>query len=151
MSIGENALIHPKCEILAWGGPIDIGANTIIEERVRIISDPGANGGNGMVISIGSNNLIEVGAVVQAAVVGDCNVIECKAVLPFGSTVGNGCVVGPAVTLANGQNVPDGTVVYGSERATRKDDSLAEKHKQEQQIRLGVLRPILEKAHKRIT
>lgn len=56
VTIDEGTVVHPRCNILAENGPIVIGKNNIIDEQVTIknVEDK--------VLTIGNNNLIEVGA-----------------------------------------------------------------------------------------
>lgn len=35
--VGEGSILHPRCRILARGGPIRIGRNNVIEELVEIV------------------------------------------------------------------------------------------------------------------
>jgi UDP-3-O-[3-hydroxymyristoyl] glucosamine N-acyltransferase len=63
-------------------------------------------------MTIGSNNLFEIGSQVHSRTIGDHNVIEPKASLAAESTVGNGCVIGAKVAIGVSTHVPDTTVVY---------------------------------------
>ena len=38
VTVGSNAIIHPKARILAYGGPIVIGEGCLIEEQTVILN-----------------------------------------------------------------------------------------------------------------
>jgi len=56
---------------------------------------------------------LEVGAVVEAKRVGQGSVIEINAKVGKGATVGKHCKVGPLCIVAEYEDLPDYTVVYG--------------------------------------
>ena len=110
--ISAGTVIHPCCSIRALGGPITIGEENMIEERA-VIENPAADaGGAPAPMVIGSMNLLSVGCKVVGSDVGNLNVIEAKATLQRGCTIGTGCVVGIAVKLAPGTRIDDGSVAF---------------------------------------
>lgn len=140
ISIGSGTVIHPKATILALQGPISIGSDCIIEETAVIVnrrSDP---------LKIGDENLFEVGCRIEAASIGSYNVFEVRSKVAQNvaigsySVVGAGCIVLPKPITdeqlarifddegesREGQeeeqvieNLPDRTVVYGSDSKRR--------------------------------
>eukprot|EP00026_Physarum_polycephalum_P015094 Phypoly_transcript_15704.p1 GENE.Phypoly_transcript_15704~~Phypoly_transcript_15704.p1 ORF type:complete len:233 (+),score=49.95 Phypoly_transcript_15704:87-701(+) len=106
VSVGEGCILHPKCNILAEGGPIVIGENNIVEELVTIVNKSSS------VLRIGSNNLFEVGAHIECKQVGNNNVIETKGVLGKDSVVGDGCTVCAGARLPEAAQLANGTVLY---------------------------------------
>ena len=63
ISIGDGTVIHPKVELHARTGPIVIGANVLIEDRVRIVNDlPPTADGQKQTLTVGDNSLIDVDA-----------------------------------------------------------------------------------------
>ncbi|KAL6050695.1 Dynactin subunit 6, variant 2 [Balamuthia mandrillaris] len=72
--IGKGTVLHPKCRVIAEGGPIHIGSNNIVEELACIHN----RSTTGETLEIGDNNAIEIGAVVHAKRIGNNNVIEAK-------------------------------------------------------------------------
>jgi len=58
--------------------------------------------------------VIEVGAVVEAKAVGEGTVIEVQAKIGKGAVLGKHCKIGPLCEIADGEVVPDFTVVYGN-------------------------------------
>ncbi|KAL6062665.1 Dynactin subunit 6 [Balamuthia mandrillaris] len=56
--IGKGTVLHPKCRVIAEGGPIHIGSNNIVEELACIHN----RSTTGETLEIGDNNAIEIGA-----------------------------------------------------------------------------------------
>eukprot|EP01051_Picozoa_sp_SAG22_P004560 SAG22_NODE_247_length_13918_cov_7.885375_4_plen_123_part_00 len=81
-------------------------------------------------VTIGDNNHIQVGARIESATLGNANLIEPNAVVSAGCTVGNGCVVGALVKLAQNTELRACTVVYGAQNTTtaleRPEDEIVE-------------------------
>ena len=150
ISIGAGTVIHPGCQILALGGPIQIGANNLIEEQVSIINSPNANQGTGQVTLIGSNNSFAVGCTVESVAVGDGNVVEPKAHLKVGTLIPNGCTIGAAVILDPTEVLEDGTTVWGLEHNRRIDANGQKKNTHALKPRLTMLHKILPSSHKLI-
>ncbi|KAF3837021.1 hypothetical protein F7725_004485 [Dissostichus mawsoni] len=105
----------PKARIIAEAGPIIIGEGNLIEEQALIINRqeentynniypenqlPDSEGAEQKTMTIGTNNVFEVGCVSQALNIGDNNVID-------------GCIVGACCQLNTCEVVPENTVVYG--------------------------------------
>jgi len=65
--------------------------------------------------------VIEVGATIEARVIGEGSLIEVNAVIGRGSTVGKHCKIGPLCTVAENETIPDYTVVFcdGTRRVDR--------------------------------
>ncbi|KAL6050694.1 Dynactin subunit 6 [Balamuthia mandrillaris] len=122
--IGKGTVLHPKCRVIAEGGPIHIGSNNIVEELACIHN----RSTTGETLEIGDNNAIEIGAVVHAKRIGNNNVIEAKAKLGEGCVIGNGCTIGMAVVVGSNDSVSDGTVVFGERNAQRKAEDAKEAH-----------------------
>jgi dynactin-6 len=55
ITIGTGSVLHPKCTIVAMGGPIVIGIHCIIEENVVIVNR------SKQTMIIGDYNLFQVG------------------------------------------------------------------------------------------
>lgn len=65
------------------------------------------------VLTIGPNNLFEVGCTVEALQIGEKNVFECKSYVSADVTITNGCVVGAGCQLISEQHLRENTVIYG--------------------------------------
>ncbi|CAG0893171.1 unnamed protein product [Darwinula stevensoni] len=117
ITIGSHTIVHPGARIIAKGGPIVIGDCNIIEERVTILNEERGEGQH--VMTIGSNNVFEVDAHIEAMKIGDYNVIEPKAHLGYGIELTNGCIISAMNRLTGKETLPEKTVVYGSSGARR--------------------------------
>lgn len=115
ISIGAKTLVHPKASIMADAGPIAIGEGNILEEQCVIHhrTDVGSDRPKTMVI--GSNNVFEVGCVINAKYVGDNNVFESKCYVGPDIEVGNGCIIGAGVSLSIKEKLRDNIVITGSD------------------------------------
>ncbi|KPV75378.1 uncharacterized protein RHOBADRAFT_48422 [Rhodotorula graminis WP1] len=118
ITIGSGTVLHPRCTILAVGGPIILGSNNIVEENAVIVNrlkQP---------MVVGDNNLFEVGCRIESPSVGDWNTFGIRSrVSPFvevGSNcvVGAGCIVLPS-PFPDGDGLADYTHVFGSENRRR--------------------------------
>nr|XP_023992746.1 dynactin subunit 6 isoform X2 [Salvelinus alpinus] len=100
VTIGPRTVVHPKARIIAEAGPIIIGEGNLIEEQALIINSypenimPDTEGVEPKTMTIGINNVFEVGCVSQALKIGDNNVIESKADLGKNVILTSGCIVG---------------------------------------------------------
>ncbi|ROJ42275.1 RNA-binding protein with multiple splicing [Anabarilius grahami] len=134
---GARTVVHPKARIIAEAGPIVIGEGNLIEEQALIINSfpenilPDAEDVEPKTMSIGINNVFEVGCVSQALKIGDNNVIESKVsqalkigdnnVIESKAEVGrnviltSGCIVGACCQVNTCEVIPENTVIYGSE------------------------------------
>lgn len=123
VTISSGCVIHPSAQIVAESGPIIIGENCIIEEYVKIFHkipeghklfvNSGENPEKPHVLVIGSNNIFEVGCVVEALKIGEKNVFECKSYVGPNVTITSGCVIGAGTTLQGEQILLENTIIYG--------------------------------------
>ncbi|KAG7243361.1 hypothetical protein INR49_011817 [Caranx melampygus] len=120
VTIGARTVVHPKARIIAEVGPIVIGEGNLIEEQALIINSypenimPDTEGVEPKTMTIGANNVFEVGCVSQALKIGDNNVIESKADLGRNVILTSGCIIGACCQVNTCEAVPENTVVYGS-------------------------------------
>ncbi|RZF41122.1 hypothetical protein LSTR_LSTR002754 [Laodelphax striatellus] len=116
VSVGSMTVIHPKASVIAEAGPIIIGENNIIEEQVVIMHrlKDGEEWDESRVLKIGSNNVFEVGCVVNASAIGDHNVIEAKSYVGEGIEITNGCIIGAGCQLTVPEKLQDNSVFSGS-------------------------------------
>lgn len=115
----SGTVIHPRASVISSpkadiegtvvdaGGPINLGGGNIIEEKAVLLTT------DGRTMQIGSSNVFEVGCRIESSVIGDGNVIECRAVLGPNSVLGNGCVIGAGVVISAGTVLPDDCIVFG--------------------------------------
>jgi len=65
-------------------------------------------------VRIGNGVVIEVGAVIEARSIGDGCLIEVNARIGKYAVLGKHCKIGPLCEVAEGEVLPDCTVVYGN-------------------------------------
>ena len=108
VSIGHRTMVHPLAKIIAKTGPIVIGDNNIIEEKVEMVND--SEGEHVMII--GSGNVFQAGCSVRSLKIGNNNLVESGSylgpatVLPYGNVITAGCRVEVEEVL------PELTVLY---------------------------------------
>jgi len=90
ITIGADAVIHPRAKLLSTNGIVNIGEGCIICERscVGLTSAERMGGDMQEGVVLGRGVIVEQGAAVEAVVVGEGSVVEVRA------RVGRGCVVG---------------------------------------------------------
>lgn len=142
ITLGYGCVVHPKATILAEAGPIVIGDNCIIEEYATIAHrvDQGEPGG---VLTIGPNNVFEVGCTVEALRIGERNIFECKSFVSSKVRVPNGCVIGSGCRLEEAIALTENTVVSGRNCVQR--DALEKQSSQT--LQLDFLRKVLPNYH----
>ncbi|XP_041924933.1 dynactin subunit 6 [Alosa pseudoharengus] len=120
VTIGARTVVHPKARIIAEAGPIVIGEGNLIEEQALIINSypenimPDSEDVEPKTMTIGINNVFEVGCVSQALKIGDNNVIESKADVGRNVMLTSGCIIGACCQVNTCEVIPENTVIYGS-------------------------------------
>ncbi|XP_012687210.2 dynactin subunit 6 [Clupea harengus] len=120
VTIGARTVVHPKARIIAEAGPIIIGEGNLIEEQALIINSypenimPESVDVEPKTMSIGINNVFEVGCVSQALKIGDNNVIESKADVGRNVILTSGCIIGACCQVNTFEVIPENTVIHGS-------------------------------------
>ncbi|XP_032418955.1 dynactin subunit 6 [Xiphophorus hellerii] len=119
VTIGPRTVVHPKARIIAEAGPIVIGEGNLIEEQALIINSYPENitpdsEVEPKTMTIGTNNVFEVGCVSQALKIGDNNVIESKADVGRNVILTSGCIIGAFCQVNTCEVIPENTVIYGS-------------------------------------
>uniref|UniRef100_A0A8C7WUN6 Dynactin subunit 6 n=1 Tax=Oryzias sinensis TaxID=183150 RepID=A0A8C7WUN6_9TELE len=119
VTIGPRTVVHPKARIIAEAGPIVIGEGNLIEEQALIINSYPENimpdsEMEPKTMTIGINNVFEVGCVSQALKIGDNNVIESKADVGRNVILTSGCIIGAFCQVNTCEVIPENTVIYGS-------------------------------------
>ena len=109
VTIASGAIVHPHCTIDGTGGPIVIGAGSIIEELACIINDVAGSAP----LQIGAHCLLEVGARVGCgAVIGAGCHLEPRCVVGARATLGDGCIVGATVELPEETTLAACTIAF---------------------------------------
>ncbi|XP_064415548.1 dynactin subunit 6 isoform X2 [Latimeria chalumnae] len=120
VTVGPRTVIHPKARIIAEAGPIIIGEGNLIEEQALIRNSypenitPETENVEPKPMTIGTNNVFEVGCYSQAMKIGDNNVIESKATVGKNVILTSGCIVGTCCEVNTCEVIPENTVIYGS-------------------------------------
>ncbi|KAI8988498.1 trimeric LpxA-like protein, partial [Mycotypha africana] len=101
--ISIGTVLHPQCRIIAENGPIYIGKNNIIEEKVTIFN----------------RKALKEMQYVEGTHIGNNNVIEARARIIGSSSIGNYCVIGAGCSTESNEAIGDFTVIYGAESKRR--------------------------------
>ncbi|RDW94659.1 trimeric LpxA-like protein [Coleophoma crateriformis] len=115
ITIGASTIVHPRTRISCVHAPVTIGSSCILSERSSIgfqSSPSGEDQGRGVVIENGV--VVEIGAIVEASRIGEGSLIEVNAKVGKGAVLGKHCKIGPLCTVAEGEVLPDFTVVFGN-------------------------------------
>ncbi|KAI8323909.1 trimeric LpxA-like protein, partial [Martensiomyces pterosporus] len=111
--IGNGTVVHVGAAIIAKNGPIIIGSNNIISERVVIVNN------HSTPLTIGDENLLETDARIEGRGMGHRNTVQVRGRVAGTSTLGNNCVVGTMCSTAPNESVPDNTVLFGNPQSRR--------------------------------
>lgn len=122
ITIGENTIVHPKCSILATGGPIVIGDGNVLEEGVVIENVSPLNqvieeaveiqaATEQPVMTIGNGNLFQAGCSIRARLIGNDNLFEPKCHLAINSIITSACIIGARVEILPAQSIEDSTIL----------------------------------------
>ena len=142
VKIDSKTVVHPSVTFRASGGPIIIGQGNVFEENC-VVENAGPDP-----MQIGDNNIFEVGVFFYGKKVGSGNMMEVKATVTSGVTIGDGCVVAAACT-ANA-DVPDGGTVSAvglRVPSATEASALVAKHVETVQKHVEALLEILPKTH----
>jgi len=113
ITLGGSTVIHPRSKLNSTYAPITIGNNCIISERSSIgLQSASGESGEGVIIDNGV--VVEVGAIIEAKRIRDGCHIEVNAKIGKGAVLGKHCRIGPLCEVAEGESVPDFTVIYGN-------------------------------------
>jgi len=114
ITLGAKSVVHPRGRLNSTYAPITVGSNCILSERSSIgfQSPPLTDQEQGVVI--GDFVVIESGAVIEAKKIGDGSLIEVNAKIGKGAVLGKHCKIGPLCEVAEGDELPEYTVVYGN-------------------------------------
>ncbi|KAL3997195.1 Bacterial transferase hexapeptide (six repeats) family protein [Acanthocheilonema viteae] len=139
ITIGSGTVVHPTAVIRATNGPIIIGENNNIEETCVIEN----LNENGQTLSIGRDNVFEIGSVVHAPKIGDNNVFGVRCKVGPNTTVTRGCFIGVNCVAMLQEELPENTVIYGKNNSRR----VARDPPQLQTSQLEYLRKAFERFH----
>ncbi|KAH8801625.1 trimeric LpxA-like protein [Xylogone sp. PMI_703] len=114
ITLGAKSVVNPRTRLNSTHGPITVGSNCILSEKslIGLQSAPSPDQEQGVVI--GDYVIVEFGATVEAKKIGDGSLIEINAKVGKGAVLGKHCKIGPLCEIAEGEVLPDYTVVYGN-------------------------------------
>lgn len=117
VTLGADCIIHPTTHIIARNGPIIIGCNNLIEERVNIINNRSTP------LIIGDHNVFEVDSRCEASRVGNHNILESKSVVGMDVELSDNCIIGAGCVISGDEETthddiqvkkfPPNTVIFG--------------------------------------
>lgn len=87
--------------------PINIGANSNIQESCTLHTDPG------FPINIGEGCTIGHNAIIHGCMVGQNSLIGMGATVLNGAKIGKNCLIGAGALVPEGKEVPDNSLVVG--------------------------------------
>ncbi|EHK40534.1 uncharacterized protein TrAtP1_003844 [Trichoderma atroviride] len=122
ITMQAETVVHPRSRIESSVGSVLVGRRCIIQERVHLGAasenlDKGMGG-----VSLGDYVLIEAGSVIEAGgtEIGEGSIIQVGSKIGSGAKIGKNCTVSHLSVIANGDVLPDNTVVYSN--GTRRTD-----------------------------
>src|SRR5512136_72200 len=104
--IGERCAAFPGAVVRADFGPIRIGDDVLIEDKVVLHGDPKG-------LDIGNSVTLGHGAVVNSRRIGNQVLIGMNATVLHESEIGNRCIIAAGAVVGQGMMVPDGSFVTG--------------------------------------
>ncbi|XP_072173601.1 dynactin subunit 6-like isoform X2 [Diadema setosum] len=113
ITIGPRTVIHPRAKVLAEGGPIIIGESNLIEEQVVLHNRKLPGQDTPVAMTIGTNNVFEVGSRCEAIRVGNNNIVESKASIGRETELSSGCVIGAFCNITSHETLPENSVIFG--------------------------------------
>ncbi|KAI9344324.1 trimeric LpxA-like protein [Obelidium mucronatum] len=142
ISFGNNNIVHPKSKIMSvGGGAISFGNYNIIEEGVVIINRTTE------VLHIGNDNTFEVGSRFEGLSLGNGCVVEPKASILPGTTVGDNCVIGTSCTTWQNDVLESNSVIFGSNNERRKQTPRSKEQSSVHMKHVEYLKDVLKKFH----
>ncbi|KAH6608824.1 hypothetical protein Trco_002170 [Trichoderma cornu-damae] len=139
ITMQAETVIHPRSRIESSVGSVLVGRRCIVQERVHIGAPPDNRDKGAGGVSLGDYVLIEAGSVIEAGgtEIGEGSIIQVGSKVGSGAKIGKvralrnlgrkaeadanqNCTVSHLSVIANGDVLPDNTVVYSN--GTRRTD-----------------------------
>ena len=118
VTIGNGTIIHPRACIIAEDGPIIIGEQNLIEDKVIIINK-NTSGSESSVMQIGNSNVFEVGSRNESLNIGDSNVLEAKSFVGRQVVITNNCIIGAGCKVTHPETLAENSAFYGPDCALK--------------------------------
>ena len=113
ITIGQKAIIQPRARLNSAHGPINIGAHTIVAEKASVGYSSSPASSREKPANIGKGVIIETAATIEATSIGDHTIIEARATVGKDAVIGRNCKICAGVKLRDGENVEEGTIIWG--------------------------------------
>lgn len=107
VKLGYRAVVMAGSQIRGDSGPIEIGAETNVQENCVLHES------TGYPLIIGEHSTIGHGAVVHGCTIGDNALVGMGAVVMDGARIGNNAVVGAGAVVPQGMEIPDYHLAVG--------------------------------------
>ncbi len=106
--LGARVSIWPYATLRGDNEPIEIGADSNVQESSVLHTDPGVPLTVGHQVTIGHQVML------HGCTIGDGSLIGIQAVVLNGAVIGRNCLVGAGALITEGKQIPDGSLVIGS-------------------------------------
>ena len=104
----HNASIWFNCVVRADNDVITLGENSQLQDGCILHTDPGFPMTLGRGVSVGHM------AMLHGCTIGDGTLIGIKSVILNDAKIGKNCLIGANTLIAEGKEIPDGSLVVGS-------------------------------------
>lgn len=111
ITLRSHTVIHPRAKLNSAYGTVNIGQTCIISERssIGLLSRSSSQDG----VTLADSVIVEVGATIEGASVGEGTVVETNAHIHPGAVVGRFCRIGAYCEVGPGEVIEDNTVMFG--------------------------------------
>ena len=106
--LGPRVSIWPYATLRGDNEPIEIGADSNVQECCVLHTDPG------MPLTIGRRVTVGHQVMLHGCTIGDGSLIGIQAVILNGAVIGRNCLIGAGALITEGKQIPDGSLVIGS-------------------------------------
>ncbi len=120
VKLGPRVSIWPYVTLRGDNEPIEIGADSNVQECCVLHADPG------FPLTIGRRVTVGHQVMLHGCTIGDGSLIGIQAVILNGAVIGRNCLIGAGALITEGKQIPDGSLVIGSPaKVVRQLDSAA--------------------------
>ncbi len=106
--LGARVSIWPYVTLRGDNEPIEIGADSNVQECCVLHTDPGVPLTVGRSVTIGHQVML------HGCTIGDGSLIGIQAVILNNAVIGRNCLIGAGALITEGKQIPDGSLVIGS-------------------------------------
>lgn len=106
--LGARVSIWPYTTLRGDNEPIEIGADSNVQECCVLHTDPGVPLTVGRSVTVGHQVML------HGCTIGDGCLIGIQAVILNNAVIGRNCLIGAGALITEGKQIPDGSLVIGS-------------------------------------